>query len=108
MLWAVLFAYGKKNLLQVRGFRAVPEGGGGTQRRDGSWTRVDAGVGDVWEDVRELSTPSPNFSLLVIAKQRHDEEAVIDRGRRSNAVSICYEKEELEGESLLRSWWRSH
>uniref|UniRef100_A0A8B9MC78 Uncharacterized protein n=1 Tax=Accipiter nisus TaxID=211598 RepID=A0A8B9MC78_9AVES len=42
----------------------------------------------------------PNFSLLVVAKQRHDEEAVIDRGRRSNAVSICYEKEELEGESL--------
>lgn len=103
MLWAVLFAYGKTNLLQVHGFRAVP-GGGGTQRRDGSWTRVDAGVDDGWEDVRELSTPSPNFSLLVVAKQRHDEEAVIDRGRTSNAVSIRYEKEELEGESLLRSW----
>ncbi|XP_069634022.1 electroneutral sodium bicarbonate exchanger 1-like [Haliaeetus albicilla] len=101
MLWAVLFAYGKKNLLQVRGFRAVPEGGGGTQRRDGSWTRVDAGLDDGWEDVRELSTPSPNFSLLVVAKQRHDEEAVIDRGRRSNAVSICYEKEELEGHRTL-------
>ncbi|XP_069630765.1 electroneutral sodium bicarbonate exchanger 1-like, partial [Haliaeetus albicilla] len=101
MLWAVLFAYGKKNLLQVRGFRAVPEGGGGTQRRDGSWTRVDAGVDDGWEDVRELSTPSPNFSLLVVAKQRHDEEAVIDRGRRSNAVSVRYEKEELEGHRTL-------
>lgn len=59
---------------------------------------------DGWEDIRELSTPSPNFSLLLIAKQRHDEEAVIDRGRTSNVVNIHYEKEELEGESLLRSW----
>ncbi|KAM9603764.1 electroneutral sodium bicarbonate exchanger 1-like [Morphnus guianensis] len=75
--------------------------GGGTQRRDGSWTRVDAGVDDGWEDVRELSTPSPNFSLLVVAKQRHDEEAVIDRGRTSNTVSIRYEKEELEGHRTL-------
>uniref|UniRef100_A0A663NAI1 Uncharacterized protein n=1 Tax=Athene cunicularia TaxID=194338 RepID=A0A663NAI1_ATHCN len=33
---------------------------------------------------------------------RHDEEAVIDRGRVSNVVNIHYEKEELEGESLLR------
>ncbi|XP_074878141.1 electroneutral sodium bicarbonate exchanger 1-like [Buteo buteo] len=71
------------------------------QRRDGSWTRVDAGVGDGWEDVRELSTPSPNFSLLVVAKQRHDEEAVIDRGRRSNTVSVRYEEEELEGHRTL-------
>ncbi|XP_074913864.1 electroneutral sodium bicarbonate exchanger 1-like [Buteo buteo] len=70
-------------------------------RRDGSWTRVDAGVGDGWEDVRELSTPSPNFSLLVVAKQRHDEEAVIDRGRRSNTVSVRYEEEELEGHRTL-------
>ncbi|CAN0006021.1 unnamed protein product [Bubo scandiacus] len=29
--------------------------------------------------------------------QRHDEEAVIDRGRVSNVVNIHYEKEELEG-----------
>ncbi|XP_074878195.1 electroneutral sodium bicarbonate exchanger 1-like [Buteo buteo] len=71
------------------------------ERRDGSWTRVDAGVGDGWEDVRELSTPSPNFSLLVVAKQRHDEEAVIDRGRRSNTVSVRYEEEELEGHRTL-------
>ncbi|XP_074878050.1 electroneutral sodium bicarbonate exchanger 1-like [Buteo buteo] len=71
------------------------------ERRDGSWTRVDAGVGDGWEDVRELSTPSPNFSLLVVAKQRHDEEAVIDRGRRSNTVSVHYEEEELEGHRTL-------
>lgn len=58
------------------------------------------------EDVRELDTASPNFYLLLIAKQRHDEEAVIDQGRTSNVVSIHYEKEELEGESLLRSWQR--
>ncbi|CAM9907605.1 unnamed protein product, partial [Bubo scandiacus] len=31
---------------------------------------------------------------------RHDEEAVIDRGSVSNIVSIHYEREDLEGESL--------
>ena len=67
---------------------------------------MDAGVDDGREDVRELDTRSPNFYLLLIAKQRHDEEAVIDQGRTSNVVSIHYEKEELEGESLLRSWQR--
>ena len=65
-------------------------------------------MGDGWEDVRELYTASPNFYLLLIAKQRHDEEAVIDQGRTSNVVNIHYEKEELEGESLLRSWQRGH
>ncbi|KAM9603745.1 LOW QUALITY PROTEIN: uncharacterized protein ACIBXB_002879 [Morphnus guianensis] len=34
-------------------------------------------------------------------KRRHDEEAVIDRGRTSNTVSIRYEKEELEGHRTL-------
>lgn len=43
-----------------------------------------------------------NFSLL-LSKQGDDEEAVIDQGRTSNVVNIHYEKEELEGESLLRS-----
>ncbi|XP_074878038.1 electroneutral sodium bicarbonate exchanger 1-like [Buteo buteo] len=67
----------------------------------GNFSREYEGVGDGWEDVRELSTPSPNFSLLVVAKQRHDEEAVIDRGRRSNTVSVRYEEEELEGHRTL-------
>ncbi|XP_074785867.1 electroneutral sodium bicarbonate exchanger 1 isoform X2 [Athene noctua] len=67
---------------------------------EASWTRVEAGVDDGWEDVRELHTPSPSLYLL-IAIQRHDEEAVIDRGRVSNVVNIHYEKEELEGHRTL-------
>uniref|UniRef100_A0A663LPQ3 Anion exchange protein n=1 Tax=Athene cunicularia TaxID=194338 RepID=A0A663LPQ3_ATHCN len=48
-----------------------------------------------------LYTPSPNSYLLLIAIQRHDEEAVIDRGRVSNAVNIHYEREDLEGHRTL-------
>ncbi|XP_059688614.1 electroneutral sodium bicarbonate exchanger 1-like [Gavia stellata] len=51
--------------------------------------------------LKELQTPSPNFYLLLIAKQRHDEEALIDQGRRSNGAKIHYEKEELEGHRTL-------
>uniref|UniRef100_A0A663NE00 Anion exchange protein n=1 Tax=Athene cunicularia TaxID=194338 RepID=A0A663NE00_ATHCN len=61
---------------------------------------MEAGVDDGWEDVRELYTPSPNLYLLLIAVQRHDEQALIDQGRVSNIVSIHYEREDLEGESL--------
>ncbi|XP_051497370.1 electroneutral sodium bicarbonate exchanger 1 [Apus apus] len=37
----------------------------------------------------------------LLSYQRHDEEAVIDRGRTSNVVNIHYEKEELEGHRTL-------
>ncbi|KAM9368113.1 electroneutral sodium bicarbonate exchanger 1 [Phaethornis superciliosus] len=37
----------------------------------------------------------------ILSYQRHDEEAVIDRGRTSNVVNIHYEKEELEGHRTL-------
>ncbi|CAM9936726.1 unnamed protein product [Bubo scandiacus] len=37
----------------------------------------------------------------ILSYQRHDEEAVIDRGRVSNVVNIHYEKEELEGHRTL-------
>uniref|UniRef100_A0A8D2QEF3 Anion exchange protein n=1 Tax=Zonotrichia albicollis TaxID=44394 RepID=A0A8D2QEF3_ZONAL len=40
---------------------------------------------------------------MVNGQGRHDEEAVIDQGRTSNVVNIHYEKEELEGEILLRT-----
>lgn len=102
MLRVVLFGYGKKSCLQVCVFGVVP-GGGGRQRCD---TRVDAAGVMAGKDVREPSTP--NFCLLVIAEQRHDEEAVIDQGRTSNVVNIHYEKEELEGESPLRPRQRGH
>ncbi|XP_074931616.1 electroneutral sodium bicarbonate exchanger 1-like [Phalacrocorax aristotelis] len=60
-------------------------------RRRGGW----------WPGARrELSTASPNFPLLV-AEQRHDEEAVIDQGRTSTVANIHYEKEELEGHRTL-------
>ena len=61
---------------------------------------MEAGVDDGWEDERELYTPSPNSYLLLIANQRHDKEAAIDRGSVSNIVNIHYEREDLEGESL--------
>uniref|UniRef100_A0A8C0ERR6 Band 3 cytoplasmic domain-containing protein n=1 Tax=Bubo bubo TaxID=30461 RepID=A0A8C0ERR6_BUBBB len=49
----------------------------------------------------EQSSASPNSYLLLVANQRHDEEAAIDRGSVSNIVSIHYEREDLEGHRIL-------
>ncbi|XP_042657556.1 electroneutral sodium bicarbonate exchanger 1-like [Tyto alba] len=85
------------NFLEINIFS--PQSGRAWRRRhpEASWTDVEAGVGDGWGDIRELYTPISNFSLLLVAEQRHDEEAVIDRGGVSSVVRIHYEMEELEG-----------
>lgn len=64
MLWAVLFGYGKKKLLQVRVFRAVPGGGGGTQRRDARGLAWMQGWMMAVRTYGSSTQPAPTFTFF--------------------------------------------